>query len=566
MRITTKVREELSEESLFKIVQILIGTFAVELLLAAVLFLIGAGITWHFFFASFAIAIVAVNIINEQHVSCAEIVLSLVVIVFFSWLSGKVFDGSWDGNAYHKLAIGLLKNNWNPLRSVPSLSLTEGAGVESFGQTLWVEAYCKATWFFGASIYAVTGNIETGKSYTMIAMTCAFLLIFYYMRKKGHNALRAVLMACVAAFNPLAVQQRTTFYIDGFLHTMLIILIVSLLMLEDKELFNVKASVCMIAMSMIVCGNIKFTGLLYGGLFCIAYYLYDCVRLIKNDEKWKSKVFKESILYFCLVIATVVWAGSSTYLTNFFRHGSWTYPLTGEGKVDIISGNSPFAEENHFKNLFISLFSRVDNFAVASGDTPEFKIPFTFNGGEISMAALTDARISGFGVMFGGLFIVAVICLVACFVLGNNRKLKIMAAINLVVCVALMFGIKQSWWARYSPYIYLIVLVAVYMLLCSKRKNVLIIAALYCLVLLANNFVPLIYFKQEFDDSKAIEEGFAELKEAGMIEICNSYYEGVYFNFKDYGINYRVNNELINETGLNTTNYEDTVWRPYQSK
>ena len=69
---------------MFKIVQILIGTFAVELLLAAVLFLIGAGITWHFFFASFAIAIVAVNIINEQHVSCAEIVLSLVVIVFFS--------------------------------------------------------------------------------------------------------------------------------------------------------------------------------------------------------------------------------------------------------------------------------------------------------------------------------------------------------------------------------------------------------------------------------------------------------------------------------------------------
>lgn len=66
MGITTKVREELSEESFFKIVQILIGTFAVELLLAAVLFLIGAGITWHFFFASFAIAIVAVNIINEQ--------------------------------------------------------------------------------------------------------------------------------------------------------------------------------------------------------------------------------------------------------------------------------------------------------------------------------------------------------------------------------------------------------------------------------------------------------------------------------------------------------------------
>ena len=566
MRIATKIREELSEESMFRIVQILIGTFAVELLLAAMLFLIGFGITWHFFFVSFAVTLVVVSIFNEQHISVTEIVLSLFVIVFFSWLSGEVFDCSWDGNAYHKLAVGLLKNNWNPLRSLPSLSLTEGAGVESFGQVLWVETYCKATWIFGASVYAITGNIETGKSYTLIGMTCAFLLVFYYMRKKGHNVLRAVLMACIAAFNPISVQQRTTYYIDGFLHTMLIILIVSLLMFEDKEIFNSKISAFMVAMSMIVCGNIKFTGLLYGGLFCIAYYVFDCVRLIKNDEKWKNKVFKESLLYFCLVIATVVWAGSSVYITNFFRHGSWTYPLTGEGKVDIITGNSPFAEENRFKNLFISLFSRVDNFTVSSGQVPELKIPFTFNDSEVSMMINTDARISGFGVMFGGLFIVAVICLVACFVLGDNRKIKTVAAVNLIVCVGLMFGIKESWWARYAPYIYFIVLIAVYMLFCSKRKGIMCVAALYCLVLIFNNCMPLKFFKQELDDAKAIEEGFDELKNAGMIEICNSNFEGVYYNFKDYGINYRVNNELINETGLNTTNYEGTVWRMYQSE
>ena len=45
-----------------------------------------------------------------------------------------------------------------------------------------------------------------------------------------------------------------------------------------------------------------------------------------------------------------------------------------------------------------------------------------------------------------------------------------------------------------------------------------IFVALYCSVLLINNCVPLIYFKQEFDDSKAIEDGFADLKKAGMIK------------------------------------------------
>ena len=566
MGIVTKIKEEMSEESLFKVVQILIGTFAVELLLAALLFLVGSGITWHFFFVSFAITVIIVSVINKQRVSEIEIVLALAIIVFFTWLSGEVFDGSWDGNAYHKLAIGLLKNHWNPIHSLPDLALTEGAGVVSFGQTIWVEAYCKVTWIFGASLYAVTGNIETGKSYTLIAMTCAFFLVFYYMRKKGHNALRAVLMACIAAFNPISMMQMTSFYIDGFLHTMLIILVVSLLMLEDKETFNVKTSVCMIAMSMIVCGNIKFTGLLYGGLFCIAYYVYDCVRLIRNDEKWKNKVFKETFLYACLVFVTVVWAGSSAYMTNLIRHGSLTYPLTGEGKVDIMTGNSPFTEENHFKNLFLSLFSRVDNFTVASGGAPELKIPFTFNKDEVSMMVLTDPRISGFGVMFGGLLLVAIIGLIACFVLGDNKKLKIMAGLNLGVCGALMFGIKESWWARYSPYIYFIVLAAVYMTFCSKRKNIMIFAALYCAILMFNNCLPMIYFKQGFDDAKAIEEVFVDLKDAGMIEICNSNFEGVYYNFKDYGVRYRVNNDLINEQGLNTTNYEGTVWRPYQNQ
>ena len=561
MGIVTKIKEELSEESIFKIAQILIGTFAIELLLAAIMFFVGIGMTWYLFFISFAVTIVVVNIMNKQRVSGMEIVLSLAVIVFFTWLSGEFFDGSWDGNAYHKLAIGLLKNRCNPIHSLPELSLTEGRGGESFGQTLWVETYCKVTWIFGASIYALTGNIETGKGYTMIGMTCAFLLVFYYMRKKGHDVYRTVLMACIAAFNPISVQQMVSFYIDGFMHTILIILIISLLMLEDRETFDAKTSAFMVAMSMIICGNIKFTGLLYGGLFCIAYYVYDCVRLIRNDEKWKNKVFKETFLYACLVIATVVWGGSSSYMTNLIRHGSLTYPLTGEGKVDIITGNSPFAEENHFKNLFISLFSRVSNCQITSGEVPKLKVPFTFNKEEVALTVLTDARISGFGILFSGVLIIAVICLIACFALGDNRKLKIMAALNLGVCVALMFGIKESWWARYAPYIYFIVLASVYMMLYSKRKNIMVFAALYCLLIMINNCMPLMYFKQGLSNANAIEDSFVDLKNAGMIEICNSNFEGVYFNFKDYDVYYRVNNDLVNEEGLETTNYEQTLWR-----
>ena len=566
MKILTKFRKEISEDSFLKIAQIIIGTFTVELLLSTLLFFIGLSITWYFFFVSLAISIVICNIINDGSVSVIEIIASIAIIVAFSWFSGKIFDVSWDGNSYHKLAIGLLKNHWNPLKSLPSLELTEGAGVYSFGNTLWVETYCKSTWFWGASIYAITGNIETGKSYTMIAMLCAFFVVFYFMRKKEHNIFRSVVMASIAAFNPIAVQQMTSFYIDGFLHTMLIILVVSLLMLEDKDHFDSISAASMVASSMIVCGNIKFTGLLYGGIFCIVYYLIDCYRFIRRDSEWVAKVLKESALYCCLAIATVVWAGCSVYLTNFIRHGSLTYPLTGEGKVDIMTANSPFADENHFKNLFLSLFSRVDIFTIASGKSPELKIPFTFNMNEVSMMDLPDSRISGFGILFSGLLVVAIICLVFCFAVGNNRQQKIIIAVNLIVCVALMFCIKESWWARYSPYIYFIILAAVYMMLCSKKKITMFFVTMYCTMLLANNCTSLINFKFRFENAKAIEAEFLELKNAGMIEICNREFEGVYFNFKDYNVFYRVNNDLVNEEGLNTTNYKGTVWRLFQNQ
>jgi len=53
-------------------------------------------------------------------------------------------------------------------------------------------------------------------------------------------------------------------------------------MVEDTVLFNKKISISLVVASMVTCGNIKFTGLLYGGIFCIAYFLWDCYKNIKN--------------------------------------------------------------------------------------------------------------------------------------------------------------------------------------------------------------------------------------------------------------------------------------------
>ncbi len=75
---------------------------------------------------------------------------------------------------------------------------------------------------------------------------------------------------------------------------------------------------------------------------------------------------------------TILWAGNTSYLTNIIRHGELTYPLTGPNKVDIMSGNSPFDEsrDTRITNLFVSLFSKMDNVRFNSDRSPVLKIPF----------------------------------------------------------------------------------------------------------------------------------------------------------------------------------------------
>lgn len=561
-----KLDKKNTVESFIHISQLIIYTFACNILFASTLFMLGRTITWVTLIISFLFAIVLLVIFYGKKTNgntiIIEIMCTLTFFVVFTYVVGKVYDTAWDGNAYHKLAIGLLKNGWNPLKELPSLEISEGKGTFSSGNTLWCESYCKATWFFGASVYAMTGNIECGKGYTILGILCAFFLLYYFLRKKGVSFLNSVIISICGSMNPVAIQQIWSFYIDGFLHTVLLILIISLLMLEDKEKFDKKISASLVMTSMIVCGNIKFTGLLYGGIFCIVYYLWACIKNIKCGNNWVNKCFKEGIFYFIMALITIFYAGSSSYLINYLRHGSFTYPLTGENKVDIMTSNSPFHEENHFKNLFLSLFSRKDNFTISSGLSPKLKIPFTvYWDSEKYFISTVDARISGFGILFGGIIIIALI-IIMCFLVNSIKRKKVgIILVNIIVCLALMFGMKESWWARYSPYIYYIVLIALGIALLNNNKIVRWIGIAFATVVIVNNTLPLIDTGDVFKNSQYIYNEIIELKSNSVIDVCTTDFEGVYYNLKDKGVYYYVNRELVNENDVNIFPYQQLLWK-----
>ena len=81
--------------------------------------------------------------------------------------------------------------------------------------------------------------------------------------------------------------------------------------------------------------------------------------------------------YLVTCIVAIILVGFSSYVKNFVEHGHPLYPLAGEGKVDIMTGNQPSSFDNMIglKKLIYSVFSETDNI-VGDGRSPKLKVPF----------------------------------------------------------------------------------------------------------------------------------------------------------------------------------------------
>ncbi len=206
-----------------------------------------------------------------------HIVLTTVICIFIfmagTYICGHLYSIDWDGNAYHKMAIGCLKNGWNPIYE-SAQSFVNGYFNDSKIDScaIWIDHYGKASWIFAANIYALTGKIECGKVYQLLAMESLFCMAAPYMIRKGIKKWTAVMVSILLVVNPVSFVQIFSYYVDGFLFSYLFILILGLTRLLDAENREQrKITWLVIVCSMSVLANIKFTGLLYGGIYCVAY-------------------------------------------------------------------------------------------------------------------------------------------------------------------------------------------------------------------------------------------------------------------------------------------------------
>ena len=526
--------------------------FANVLIITSALFLINIPISIFHLPISLILATIELKLARNENIK--NIILSLVTfIIIFSvscLLCGHVYDDSADGNGYHKFAIGLLKNEWNPIydsqeKIINKLNLDAE-------ENLWVEHYPKATWIYGANVYKLTNNIETAKTFNLMAVFTLFFVITYLINKIYQKKLIAIMLAIGACTFPIIWQQIFCLYLDGFIGIILLLLIIYFYLFikndQNKEYFLISASL------IIIISNIKYTGLFYAGIFCLGYYIYYLINKIKNKDY--KPLIKTTVLFAIVLLISLLIVGSNSYIKNLINKGNPLYPIVGKDKVDIITPQQPqlFVNKSPIEKNFYSIFSYTANYATTFNQgTPKLKIPFTSNMNNELPSIAEDTRVGGFGIYFSGIFIISIIVIIVYIIskIKNKEYEKlIFIGIPFIITVLLMFFFNESWWARYSPQTYFVVLMALFILLTSKIKKSYILATI---LLLLCSFNSVIIFRQmvktKIPNSGQTRTNLENL-ENKTITLKKGGFAGVQFNLIDHNIKFKIKEKIKNETPL----------------
>ena len=478
---------------------------------------------------------------------------SVLILILLILLCSNTFDWTVDGNVYRKSMTGLLKLGWNPLYETFYSAAEPYEFLDGCTQT-WYDAYPKATEIFAASVYSFTGNIESGKCFTLLAMFGAFALCASYFIRTGKlKKWQSVLCSLLCVFNPVNLAQCFTFYNDAFLGILLLICVAAMMNLtffEHKKTCLIDYWLIFLTINLGL--NSKFSALIFFAILCLAFFFYWIFEKCKKEGFKKSKkyIFEKFCVFAVSVLSALLFVGSTSYVTNTIRYHNPVYTMIGKGSTEIITSMAPKAiqDMSHVERFFVSLFSPTLN-SMALEDVT-LKTPFDFTSDNFFEAGLVDIRLSGWGVLFSGIFILSLLILgkVLYYRRKTNKKSIIVTAIFTVIFAILTVFVPGLFWARYFTLMFWIPVAAVVWLFIDineGRSNGFACGALIVLMLL--NIVPnLAYNSERFEEFEQIETDLNLLKMhsqkqnvvVGFREEAGAQYPGQFFNIIDHDIEY----------------------------
>lgn len=475
--------------------------------------------------------------------------ISLIVISFSTLVSTFMFDRSSDGNTYHKDAIGVLKEGFNPVYEESSKFIIKRDNSKQLANyAVWTDHYAKANWIMAANFYSLTGNIESGKAMNIISLYIVFVLVFVNLTKIVSKR-KSFIISLLVVFNPIVSSQLFTYYNDQLV---CLYLFLSILMLIKIDLdFKNKENWFIYILTFILLSNTKFNGmgyLLVFSFFFVCKYLYGAYK----NKKFLSMFKKLCIIFIPLFIFSFGVVGSHTYLKNTIDHKNPFFPLYDKNGEDIITEQEPkaFLKMSNVSKLFYGTFSKANN--LRENDDTTLKIPFTVYKSELKPAMSNDLRISGWGIFFSGILIISIIVLITKY---KNYKKENYIIYSLGITCLLLLVMSESWWARYNPYFYLFVIYSLYIMLRYNKNK--LVNVLYISIIFINSLIPFVgntYYT--FTNSIKIRKDFKKLENKKII-VIDKKYNGIYYNLKDYNIKFTFGDNSNKEMYYHYINYKD---------
>lgn len=479
---------------------------------------------------------------NSLRYTFTTICISLILLIIFASVSMVVFDHTWDGGAYHKQAIGFLKEGWNPVYQSANdfNSLSHSVQWPRNNPIFWAETYPKATWYFSSLLYYVFKNIEVGKSYNLIIAFVLFGLVFDYCSKCNLTKFKSICISIIATLNPILLAQFQSFYLDGMASCILIALIIVFITSEKEQTIHYSQIFCLIVLGC----NLKFSITLFTGLECIVYFLYKLFTQKRGIETLKLFCF-----FAISALISILLVGFAPYITNYFRYGNMLYGFFSNGSSLIETNENFYFGINGLNNaqMFLSsLFGKMSHGTVDSLHDL-LKFPFTVKQDELFYYNYPDTKFGGFGVLFSGIFLISI----SIIIIHTYRKYKSnelnpelqLSSIFILLTIIECLIFPSTFIARYVGHLYFVVIVSFLILFQYKDKRN-VFSCLFSCLIFANLLPWFVVSIKNINTSIQTKNVLTYLSDNDFrseeleITFRSDDFTGMHYNLKDFGIHY----------------------------
>ncbi|HPJ02148.1 MAG TPA: hypothetical protein PKU80_04855 [Candidatus Limiplasma sp.] len=474
-----------------------------------------------------------------------------------------LYDTSAESNTVYKPVTGMLMNGWNPFRQ----RFAEFANTHAIlpyndsWSAYGLDSQPKAAFMIGAAVYALTGSIESGKMFSLIAMI-ACVCIAAPLLKDAFKLSRgaAFLAAILAAVNPVTLSQLALYYTDGFAFQLLTVAAVSfvyLLVKPDGAMAFTAKLAAFLAVGIAV--SLSALGAVYAAILMGVFILARVVQIIKsNNEGERAKPLLSLAIYLAAMIVCAVFVlGAPTYLVNLLRNGNPFAGMFGQtglggaaaGRIGLQIAALPLIAQ-----FFGSLFSPVSNGFFTQVD---LKIPLAVSRTEW-LQPVMDATVSGWGILFGGICILsALIVLITAIRMFRRSPGSFWLLLGLLLVVILPAALIPGLFiARSYLQPFWLPMAALICLLAPAvddgeeaawlRVLRVLLATGLCVLLIVNAYTGTNDLRTQVTQTAADRAKMDDIQnriaqddaELGVTTIARGQFYGLFLNLRDEGVNY----------------------------